>query len=227
MVGNEDVFLPSVGIVMGQTSSTSNSLNATECRTTLTQKQNLLNRVDSAQLDSMQLASIMQTVPCMGNLPEIQVGLKKPQLQQSQRIFSYCFKVNSKHLQSEEPKLDPPKFLKLDHQQHSHSSSEIDDPSLVIEHKEMDRSVSDYEIHKNSSDSGFGRKLPTVASPVSTAKELFSPLSKLAKGVQTFGANLDPRKLSGHGRQVSARDVEEHRKLQEKWVNSKCRLIAL
>ncbi|KAH1005438.1 hypothetical protein HUJ04_006428 [Dendroctonus ponderosae] len=203
LVGSGDVFLPSVGIVMGQTINTTDSLNATECGATLTQKQNLLSRVDSAQLDNMQLSSIMQTVPCMGNMPEIQ--------------------LNSEHLQSGDPKIDPPKFLKLD-QKHSHSSGEIDDPSLVIEHKEMDRSASDYEIQKNisqsQSDSGLKHKL-AMAGPVSTAKELFSPLSKLAKGVQTFGANLDPRKLSGHVRQVSARDMEEHRKLQEKWVNSK------
>lgn len=116
-------------------------------------------------------------------------------------------------------------------QKHSHSSSEIDDSNSIIEHKHIDRSSSDYEIPKNisqsQSDSGLKQRLVSVASPVSTAKELFSPLSKFAKGVQTFGANLDPRKLSGQVRQVTLKDMEEHKKLQEKWANSKCRLIAL
>lgn len=64
-----DVFLPSVGIVMGQTNSQS---EANECAVTLEQKQNLLSRVDSAQLDEMQLSSIMQNVT-MPVMPEIQV----------------------------------------------------------------------------------------------------------------------------------------------------------
>lgn len=142
--------------------------------------------------------------------------------------------------------MEPPKSLKLD-QKHSHSSGEIDDPNSIIEHREIDRCSSDFEMQKNisqsQSDSGLKQRLTSVASPVSelnifklvviiifqvsTAKELFSPLSKFAKGVQTFGANLDPRKLSGQVRQISPREMEEHKKLQEKWANSKCRLIAL
>ncbi|XP_066141252.1 phosphatidylinositide phosphatase SAC2 isoform X1 [Euwallacea fornicatus] len=204
LASGDDVFLPSVGIVMGQTN---NSAEVSEF--TLEQKRNLLSRVDSAQLDEMQLSSIMQNV-MMTTMPEIQ--------------------VNSEHVGSDQ-KAEPPKTLKLEQKHLSHSSSEIDDPNSIVEHKEMDRSASDYEIQKNitqsQSDSGLKHRLASVASPVSTAKELFSPLSKLAKGVQTFGANLDPRKLSGHVRQVTAKDMGEHRKLQEKWVNSKCRLIAL
>lgn len=70
----KDVFLPSVGIVMGQTNS---QTEENECEVTLEQKQNLLSRVDSAQLDEMQLSSIMQNVT-MPVMPEIQVQLHKP-----------------------------------------------------------------------------------------------------------------------------------------------------
>lgn len=54
---------------MGQTNSQS---EGNECEATLEQKQNLLSRVDSAQLDDMQLSSIMQNVT-MPVMPEIQV----------------------------------------------------------------------------------------------------------------------------------------------------------
>ncbi|CAH1122415.1 unnamed protein product [Ceutorhynchus assimilis] len=200
IVGTDDVFLPSVGIVMGQTNNQNDTM---ENEPTLEQKQNLLSRVDSSQLDTMQLSSIMQNVS-MGAMPEIQ--------------------LNSEHMSSSDPKAEPPKSLKLD-QKHSHSSGEIDDPNMIIEYK----NVADFEttMSQSQSDSGLKQRLTQVASPVSTAKELFSPLSKLAKGVQTFGANLDPRKLGGQVRLVSPKDLEEHRKLQEKWINSKCRLIAL
>lgn len=54
---------------MGQTNSQS---EGNECEATLEQKQNLLSRVDSAQLDDMQLSSVMQNVT-MPVMPEIQV----------------------------------------------------------------------------------------------------------------------------------------------------------
>ncbi|XP_050310278.1 phosphatidylinositide phosphatase SAC2 isoform X2 [Anthonomus grandis grandis] len=196
LIGNEDDFLPSVGIVMGQ----ANQNEGQSPEATLEQKRNLLSRVDSSQLDTMQLSSIMQNVS-MGAMPEIQ--------------------VNSEHL--DQQRMEPPKTLKLD-QKHSHSSGEIDgESSSIVEHHDVSKS----NISQSQSDSGLKQKLASVASPVTTAKELFSPLSKLAKGVQTFGANLDPRRLSGQVRQVTLKDMEEHKRLQEKWTNSKCRLIAL
>ncbi|XP_030753570.1 phosphatidylinositide phosphatase SAC2 isoform X2 [Sitophilus oryzae] len=186
---NEDVFLPSVGIVMGQTNP--NDIAGGDA--VLQEKK---NRVQSVAA------------------PEIQVTADSIQLTPDQ-------------------KLAPPKSLKL-HEKHSRSSGEIDDPAHIVEHKSassatMDRSTSDYDIQKNisqsQSDSGLKNRL---ASPVSGARELFSPLGKLARGVQTFGANLDPRKLSAQSRQVTLlRDMEEHRKLVEKWKGKKCKLIAL
>lgn len=62
------------------------------------------------------------------------------------------------------------------------------------------RSNSQHEITLNIAQSHSEsalRQLKNITSPVSTAtKEMvLSPLSKLAKGVQTLGANLDPRKI--------------------------------
>jgi hypothetical protein len=73
-----------------------------------------------------------------------------------------------------------------------------------------------------------------ITSPAAATKDLvLSPLSKFAKGMQNLGANLDPRKLkpasgTGMGRHVVTEyQIEEHRKLQEKWKNCRTRLIAL
>lgn len=59
---------------MGQASNQSDCKNTNDYDATLEQKQNLLSRVDSSQLDEMQLSSIMQNVS-MGAMPEIQVSL--------------------------------------------------------------------------------------------------------------------------------------------------------
>nr|CAD7438977.1 unnamed protein product [Timema bartmani] len=77
-----------------------------------------------------------------------------------------------------------------------------------------------------------------ITSPVAVTKDLvLSPFSKLAKGMQNLGANLDPRKLKGNSgvgsigvlnRHVATEhQIEEQRKLQEKWKNCQSRLIAL
>ncbi|KAL1494584.1 hypothetical protein ABEB36_010159 [Hypothenemus hampei] len=199
LMSGDDAFLPSVGIVICQSNNQSDFASAAECGVTLEQKQNMLPRVDSSQLNEMQLSSIMQNVTMTGGMPEIQVN-------------------------SENIPFDPKhelKCSKLD-QKHSRSSGEIEDSDEIIEYKEIPKNIS-----QSQSDSGLKNRLISVASPVTTAKDLFSPFSKLAKGVQTFGANFDPRKLGGQVRYVTNKDMEEHRKLQEKWANSKCRLIAL
>lgn len=62
------------------------------------------------------------------------------------------------------------------------------------------RSNSQHEITLNIAQSHSEsalKQLKNIASPVSSATRdmVLSPLSKLAKGVQTLGANLDPRKI--------------------------------
>ncbi|KAJ8983828.1 hypothetical protein NQ317_008954 [Molorchus minor] len=87
----------------------------------------------------------------------------------------------------------------------------------------MERSSSDYEIQLNISqslsESALKTKFSSINSPVAAATKdlVLSPFSKLAKGVQSFGANLDPRKLSGQLRQVTEKEMEDHKKLQETW----------
>ncbi|KFB40168.1 suppressor of actin [Anopheles sinensis] len=64
-------------------------------------------------------------------------------------------------------------------------------------------------------------------------KKLTSPLSNIGKGLQTLGANLDPRKITVKSPVVPVRSAsstfDEIKQLEEKWERSNCRtkLIAL
>ncbi|XP_035729090.1 phosphatidylinositide phosphatase SAC2-like isoform X2 [Vespa mandarinia] len=113
--------------------------------------------------------------------------------------------------------------------------------TLLIDNKLQDkkRSTSEQDLTLNitSSQSESALKsikssITDVTSPVAaTAKDILSPFSKFAKGVQTLGANLDPRKLKsgqmGLTRNLSDHHLEERQKLQEKWGSCKSTLIAL
>ncbi|XP_072934408.1 phosphatidylinositide phosphatase SAC2 [Epargyreus clarus] len=126
----------------------------------------------------------------------------------------------------------PPNTLMLS-QKLSHSSNDVnyEETSEVNFHV---RSNSQHEITLNIAQSHSEsalKQLKNIASPVSSATRemVLSPLSKLAKGVQTLGANLDPRKIKGSAgvKHISEQQYEEHRKLQEKWHGCNTRLVAL
>lgn len=104
-------------------------------------------------------------------------------------------------IESEAAKPVPPNSLMLS-QKLSHSSGFInfEDNQNVPEGVNYHRSNSQHEITLNIAQSHSEsalRQLKNIASPVSSAtKEMvLSPFSKLAKGVQSLGANLDPRKI--------------------------------
>ncbi|KAJ8920227.1 hypothetical protein NQ315_011888 [Exocentrus adspersus] len=207
---SEDAFLPGVGIVMG------NKTETAEVDGVLEHKQNLLSRVDSSQMDDVQLSSIMQNVSISGpktSNPEIQIISDDMDLDLSKKL--------------------PPSSLKLE-KKLSHSSGEVNDAKEAVElfDVRMERSSSDYEVQMNisqsQSESALKNRFSSPAANV-TKDLVLSPFSKLAKGMQTFGANLDPRRLNTHGqvRQVTEKEMEDHRKLQEMWQGSKSRLIAL
>ncbi|CAH2059282.1 unnamed protein product, partial [Iphiclides podalirius] len=128
----------------------------------------------------------------------------------------------------------PPSTLLLA-QKLSHSSSDVnyEEAEGPREAAGCPRSSSQHEMGLNisQSHSESALRLRGIASPVSSATRemVLSPLSKLAKGVQTLGANLDPRKIkaSGSVKQISEQQYEEHKKLQEKWYGCNTRLIAL
>ncbi|XP_045488697.1 phosphatidylinositide phosphatase SAC2 [Pieris rapae] len=126
----------------------------------------------------------------------------------------------------------PPNSLLLS-QKLSQSSSHIFDDSTPEGVNYHVRSNSQHEITLNiatSHSESAIRQLRNIASPVTSARDMvLSPLSKLAKGVQTLGANLDPRKIKGTAavKHVSEAQYEEHKKLQEKWQGCSTRLVAL
>lgn len=196
-----ETFLPSVGIVMG----VSNEVPIT--KNILEKKDSLSSNEHSSQVNTVQLSSIMDT-------PEIQISDDQP--------------ANEKR--------QPPTSLRLDRKL-SHSSGEVDiNAGICDQEDETELEPSsifiagearfDKNISQSQSESALKSKLTNLTSPVATVtKGLVSPLSKLAKGVQNLGANLDPRKMGG--RQISDREVEEQRRLEEKWSICKTRLIAL
>ncbi|XP_063834532.1 phosphatidylinositide phosphatase SAC2 isoform X2 [Ostrinia nubilalis] len=136
-------------------------------------------------------------------------------------------------VESESYKPAPPNTLLLS-QKLSHSSNDINYEDLPEGVNFHVRSNSQHEITLNIAQSHSEsaiRQLKNIASPVSSATRemVLSPLSKLAKGVQTLGANLDPRKIKGSAavKHISEQQYEEHRQLQEKWRDCNTRLVAL
>ncbi|CAH0721208.1 unnamed protein product, partial [Brenthis ino] len=137
-------------------------------------------------------------------------------------------------VESENSKPIPPNSLMLS-QKLSQSSGYInfDDQNVPGVNFHV-RSNSQHEITLNIAQSHSEsalRQLKNIASPMSSATRemVLSPLSKLAKGVQTLGANLDPRKIKAPPsvKQISEQQYEEHKKLQEKWQDCNTRLVAL
>lgn len=206
-----ETFLPSVGIVMGASNET-----APISKNILEKKDSLNSSEHSSQVNDVQLSSIMDNVTIQKGAPEIQIS-------------------------DEVEKRQPPTTLKLDRKL-SHSSGEVDTNEEVgVESNSIfatgevrfdKRSNSEQDVFLNisqsQSESALKSKLTNLTSPVATVtKGLVSPLSKLAKGVQNLGANLDPRKITGSGRQIGEKEIEEQRRMEEKWKNCKTKLIAL
>lgn len=111
---------------------------------------------------------------------------------------------------------------RLENQKHSNSASNID--SVVTSHNP--------EMFLNLAGSQSDNALKQL-------KTLTSPLSKFAKGVQNFGSNLDPRKITNKTGvtlssstdllTINSEPSTESNKLSELWIEKKCRtkLIAL
>ncbi|XP_029172365.1 phosphatidylinositide phosphatase SAC2 isoform X2 [Nylanderia fulva] len=150
-------------------------------------------------------------------------------------------------IDEERERMIPPSTLTLS-KNISHSTGDMENKALSsciksatlqtdnrLDEKKRSASEQDLILNITSSQSESALKsirenITNVTSPVtSTAKDILLPFSKFAKGVQTLGANLDPRKLkTGHiMRNLSEHHMEERQKLQEKWASCQSRLIAL
>ncbi|XP_041985567.1 phosphatidylinositide phosphatase SAC2 [Aricia agestis] len=124
----------------------------------------------------------------------------------------------------------PPSSLVLN-QKLSQSSGFINFEDDKMPDVSYTRSNSQHEITLNIAQShSESALLRSIASPVTSAREMvLSPLSKLARGVQSLSANLDPRKIKSAGavKHITEQQYEEHRRLQEMWQGCSTRLIAL
>ncbi|XP_029034704.1 phosphatidylinositide phosphatase SAC2 isoform X1 [Osmia bicornis bicornis] len=146
-------------------------------------------------------------------------------------------------------KLIPPTTLNLP-KNISHSTGEVDSKIILssmdgntlqtdsrMQDKKRSTSEQDLTLNITSSQSESALKsiktnLTNVTSPVATtAKDILSPFSKFAKGMQNLGANLDPRKLKsgqvGLLKNLSDHHMEQRQKLEEKWGSCQSKLIAL
>ncbi|XP_014254193.1 phosphatidylinositide phosphatase SAC2 isoform X2 [Cimex lectularius] len=121
----------------------------------------------------------------------------------------------------------------------SHSSGEVDDKDH-FKPEESSHSTSKLELNLGgitasqsenalrSIKSGFSTATNVLTSPSASAAAVLSPLTKLAKGMQTLGANLDIRRL----KQVRPNNYQasaETNRLKEIWASSGCKskLIAV
>ncbi|KAK0159400.1 hypothetical protein PV328_010279 [Microctonus aethiopoides] len=154
--------------------------------------------------------------------------------------------IDEKNDKDEKERIIPPSTLNLV-KNISHSSSEVDsniNPSnfMSIDCGDKKRCSSQQDLTMNNITSSQSESAiksiksntTDITSPnISTTKEILSPFSKFAKGVQTFGANLDPRKLKSTGqistwnRTLSENHLNQRQKLIEKWQDCKSTLIAL
>lgn len=212
-----DTYLPGVGIVMGATNETAETPTAP------------VDVGNTSNVDNVRLSSVVHTISIKNT--DINVLNSTPAI----------------HINEEETKVCPPTTLKLNRKL-SRSSSDIDnmtenkkdfgiDPNSIYVAGDCHfdkRSNSEQDITLNisqsQSESALKNKLVNLTSPVATVTKdlVLNPFSKLAKGVQNFGSNLDPRKFSMGGiRHISERELEEHRQMQEKWRQCNTRLIAL
>lgn len=120
---------------------------------------------------------------------------------------SHVSKINPFDMETKAPEIQvegvykptPPNSLMLS-QKLSHSSNDVnyEDQGQGVNYHV--RSNSQHEITLNIAQSHSEsalKQFKNIASPVSSATKdmVLSPLTKLAKGVQTLGANLDPRKM--------------------------------
>ncbi|XP_031350029.1 phosphatidylinositide phosphatase SAC2 isoform X1 [Photinus pyralis] len=206
-----DAFLPSVGIVMG---------SADTSETVLLDPQSHIG--EQSNVDNVRLSSIVDSVSIKNSAPEIQVNEDDSKQNQQTKL-----RLNRKLSRSSS-----------DIDKSGESKLELDlAPNLIFiagERLSDKRSNSEKNIALNiaqsQSESALKNKLANLTSPVAIATKdlVLNPFSKFAKGVQNLGSNLDPRKFGTSGvRQVSERELEEHRQMQERWRHSNTRLIAL
>ncbi|XP_039445307.1 phosphatidylinositide phosphatase SAC2 isoform X1 [Culex pipiens pallens] len=179
---NENVFLPSVGIVMGGSGNSGTDGSSTSL---LVERDSFAKM--SSDVSTMSISSVTDHI----NMPAGMLECASPIRGRS-----------------------PTPEIRVDQ-----STAEV-----------MDKSISDGKAGRDLSLNLTGNQGDNALKQL---KRLTSPLSNIGKGLQSLGANLDPRKMAVKTPVLPARSMEtptaEIKRLEEKWDNAKCRskLIAL
>lgn len=232
-----EAYTPVIGIIMGvkNTNVMDDSVCETNVNEELSKMRHNLNSKPDIAIDALHL--IPQTESDASISPQ-KTTATTPEI----TVYDVAGNIGE-----ERDRIIPPSTLTL-YKNISHSTGNVDNKALLIGIKginlqtdnrldEKKRSASEQDLTLNITSSqsesalkSIKENIANVTSPVaSTAKDILLPFSKLAKGVQTLGANLDPRKLkTGHVmRNLSEHQMEERQKLQEKWASCQSKLIAL
>ncbi|XP_049279523.1 phosphatidylinositide phosphatase SAC2 isoform X3 [Anopheles funestus] len=182
---NENVFLPSVGIVMGGTSNETDDVGSTN--NVLEEKDSIAKM--SSDLSTMSISSVTDHI----NMPVGMLECASP------------IRVNS-----------PTPEIFVD-----------DAVSCGVDGEtNASRQGRNMSLNLQAPTSGGDNALRQL-------KKLTSPLSNIGKGLQTLGANLDPRKIAVKSPVAPVRSTSaafaEIKQLEEKWEKASCRtkLIAL
>lgn len=233
-----DAFIPNVGILLSNTSINVEPEKGMQLPPNITEVS--LNQVVQKDVS-------LRKHPLQHSCTEAQIDLSKFNSQLTPGIV----------IEKDKSKEDPVNIVESDSQEKhqlisndsldkskkfSHSSGEVDSkdkkgrtmPGLTVEddRRKSDRNLT-LGISSSQSENAIKSIKSTAANVLTSPSAVLSPFSKLAKGVQSFGATLDPRKVVekvGTKQPVSLEHVsEENANLQEKWSKSKCksRLIAV
>lgn len=245
---HKDKHLASVGIVMAHGKSTTQPISANT-----TGRAPLIHDVSLTRVVQQETSATnhLRKYPLMHSRTDLTLDvsnlvLTKVEPVTKEREFA---KTATELVSGQDSKLVPPNSLML-HKNHSHSSGEVTErQKLSAESVKNNTAVGGQDnidrsqaANQNISASKSENSLKTISdsltqaitSPSATAKDIvLSPFSKLAKGMQNLGANLDPRKLKTTNTQnllptpmPSKVHSEENRVLMERWKNCNTKLIA-
>ncbi|XP_053678943.1 phosphatidylinositide phosphatase SAC2 [Anopheles nili] len=189
---NENVFLPSVGIVMGGSSNEPEDVDSAS--NVLEEKDSIAKM--SSDVSTMSISSVTDHI----NMPVGMLECASP------------IRVSS-----------PAPEIFVDGAGGSTSSGEFDGTGS--------RQMRNMSLNLQAPSAGSGQGGGDNA--LRQLKKLTSPLSNIGKGLQTLGANLDPRKITAKSPVVPVRSTSaalaEIKQLEDKWEKASCRtkLIAL
>lgn len=211
-------FLASVGIVMaGKDSNT--VANPAETAGILENKDNLAKM--SSDVCTMSISSVTDNI----TMPPRLLQCETPKTPRSRSPAPQIRVDKSEPSEPGDDSDQTNRFTPKHSSSVGSSSSDVSDRASLSASPANKASAKDLTLNLTTSHSD---------NAIKQLKNLTSPFSKIAKGVQNISANLDPRKIAGQSKTVlspsSAEPHEDYKqKLEQMWVDSGCKtkLVAL